>query len=335
MKRSICLRAAVCILLLCFLSAPAAVRCLSAAPLPSRYGDKGPQVSLLQAELARRGYYPGDADGVFGDLTLKAVELYQRARQLRVDGRAGEATLTALFAWTASGDLRGMPDAGALQKESDAGIRQGMPAPSGPGTCGSHVKRLQAALRARGFYPGEPDGAYDEATARAVAAFQTGCGLKADGRADWDTIRVLFGKGPPEAGATQALDWYAGGSEAIPWGAVFQVKDVRTGTVFTCRRMEGHSHMDVETLTPYDTFAMQGVYGGKWSWDRRPVLLKYQDAVYAASMNGMPHGYISIRGNAMAGHFCIHFLGSRVQRSHLVNAAHMACVIEASRASWQ
>ena len=331
----ICLRAAACIMLMCILSAPSAVLARPAAPLSSQYGDRGPKVSLLQAELSRRGYYPWDVDGIYGDLTLKAVERYQRARRLLADGWAGEATLTALFAWTASGTPGSTPDASTLQGESDAFGLRGMPVQSGPGACGSHVKQLQEALLARGFYTGEPDGAYDEATMKAVAAFQVDSKLKADGRADTDTVRVLFGKSPVKVGGTQVLDWYAGGSEAIPWGAIFQVKDVRSGTVFTCRRMEGHSHMDVEPLTPHDTFAMQGVYGGKWSWDRRPVLVKYQDAVYAASMNGMPHGYISIRDNAMPGHFCIHFLGSRVQRSHLVNAAHMACVIEASHAVWQ
>lgn len=146
---------------------------------------------------------------------------------------------------------------------------------------------------------------------------------------------MIFGKATAKASETQTFDWYAGGSEVIPWGAVFQVKDVRSGAIFTCRRMEGHSHVDVEPLTSYDTVAMLGAYQGEWSWDRRPVLPKYQGAVYASSMNGMPHGYISIRDTAMPGHFCIHFLGSRVQRSHLVSAAHMACVIEASHAAWQ
>ncbi len=236
----------------------------------------------------------------------------------------------AVLSQAAAGDA----DIQTPQQAGDIGGWQSLPAPSGPGASGSRVKRLQEALRDRGYYLSEPDGAYDGNTRRAVIAFQADNGLKADGRASRDTVLVLFGKGPAKAGKTRMLDWYAGGSEAIPWGAVFEVKDVRTGAVFTCRRMEGHSHMDVEPLTPWDTVAMLGAYGGEWSWDRRPVLLRYRGYVYAASMNGMPHGYISIRDNAMPGHFCIHFLGSRVQRSHLVSATHMACVIEASRAEW-
>ena len=330
MKRTLCLRAVACLLLLCLLFAPEPAFARSEVPMATRYGDTGLHVSLLQAELARRGYYRGDADGVYGDLTLKAVERYQKARQLPVDGQAGEKTLLALFARTVAGNT----DIEALRNDKKIAGWRAMPAPSGPGTVGSHVKRLQEALRDRGYYLSDPNGAYDEDTLRAVAAFQADSGLKADGRAGSDTIRVIFGKGPAKAGETQTLDWYAGGSEVIPWGAVFQVKDVRSGVIFTCRRMEGHSHMDVEPLTPHDTFAMLGAYQGEWSWDRRPVLIKYKGAVYAASMNGMPHGYISIRDNAMPGHFCIHFLGSRVQRSHLVSATHMECVIEASHAEW-
>jgi peptidoglycan hydrolase-like protein with peptidoglycan-binding domain len=334
MKRIVCMRAAACLLLLCLFFAPVFVLARTAVPLPTGYGDTGLHVRLLQTELARRGYYRGDADGVYGDLTLKAVERYQRARHLPVDGQAGEKTLLALFAWTAAGSTLDSLDIGAPQTNGDAGGWQELPAPSGPGASGSHVKRLQEALRDRGYYLSEPDGAYDVDTLRAVADFQQDSGLKADGRAESDTIRVLFGKGPAKAGETQTLDWYAGGSDVIPWGAVFQVKDVRSGAIFTCRRMEGSSHMDVEPLTSCDTVAMLGAYHGEWRWDRRPVLLKYQGVVYAASMNGMPHGYISIRDNAMPGHFCIHFLGSRVQRSHLVSATHMECVIEASHAVW-
>ena len=37
----------------------------------------------------RRGYYLGDVNGVYGDMTVKAVERYQRAGNLQVDCRTG------------------------------------------------------------------------------------------------------------------------------------------------------------------------------------------------------------------------------------------------------
>ena len=322
----------VCACLLSF--AHPALGGLRAVPGPCGMGDSGLDVRLLQEELYRRGYYTAGIDGVYGDLTVKAVERYQRDRKLPVDGRAGETTLLALFNWALSGG--GEFSAFAPRQADVSGVSSltSLPAPSGLGAYGSNVKRLQEALSLLGYYNGDTNGSFGESTSVAVAAFQADSGLKADGRADGDTIRVLFGKRPQKPGATERPDWYGGGSMLIPWGAVFQVKDVRTGEVFTCRRLEGYNHMDVEPLTPYDTFTMMDVYGGEWSWDRRPALVSYGGHVYAASMNGMPHGFISIKTNGMRGHFCIHFFGSRTHGSQLVSVTHLACVLEASRAEW-
>ncbi len=331
--------ASLCALLLClcFLAGAAPARAdgvLTAVPLPTAFGDSGLQVRLLQAELARRGYGPLEADGVYGEWTVKAVERFQRSRGLKVDGRAGETTLLALFARAVIGSPAGDADDAGRQEGGDGGNLTGMPAPSGPGGCGSHVKRLQEALRGRGYFRREADGAFGEETRQAVAAFQADKGIRADGRADEDTLRALYAKTAEQAGATEMPAWFGGGSGIIPWGAVFQVKDVKTGKVFTCRRMEGFNHIDAEPLTPYDTFVMQAAYGGEWSWDRRPVLLSYDGRVLAASMNGMPHGYSSIRTNAMRGHFCIHLFGSRNHGTQRVSATHQDCVLEASRAAW-
>jgi len=59
-------------------------------------GDRGPAVERLQVRLRREGYSPGRIDGVFGPQTERAVQAFQRANDLRVDGVAGRETLTAL-----------------------------------------------------------------------------------------------------------------------------------------------------------------------------------------------------------------------------------------------
>jgi hypothetical protein len=90
------------------------------------------------------------------------------------------------------------------------------------------------------------------------------------------------------------------------------VKDAETATVLACpRREEGLAHIDAEPLTPEDTQTMLGAYHGKWSWGRRPVPLNYEGRVFAAFMNGMPHGFSSIKDNGMPGHFCVHLFFSR------------------------
>ncbi len=35
---------------------------------------------------------------------------------------------------------------------------------------------------------------------------------------------------------------------------------------------------------------MKEIYGGKWSWKRRAIIVIHQDQWIAASMHGMPHG---------------------------------------------
>ncbi|MFF0189690.1 peptidoglycan-binding protein [Streptomyces sp. NPDC005244] len=60
------------------------------------YGDSGPQVAEMQCLLRRAGISPGGIDGMFGPLTMGAVERFQRQAHLDVDGIAGPHTWKAL-----------------------------------------------------------------------------------------------------------------------------------------------------------------------------------------------------------------------------------------------
>lgn len=60
------------------------------------YGDSGPQVAEVQCLLRRAGISPGGIDGMFGPLTMGAVERFQRQAHLDVDGIAGPHTWKAL-----------------------------------------------------------------------------------------------------------------------------------------------------------------------------------------------------------------------------------------------
>jgi hypothetical protein len=131
------------------------------------------------------------------------------------------------------------------------------------------------------------------------------------------------------------LDWFADDvSSLIPKKAVVTIKDVRTGKTFKGKRWSGVNHMDTEPLTAEDTAIMKSIYGGSWSWNRRPILILYKNHVYAASMNGMPHGTTTISNNNFDGHFCIHFKNSRTHGTNKVDAAHQKAVAIAAKASW-
>ena len=63
-------------------------------------GDRGMAVSLLQRLLIIYGYEqflkPGDADGIFGEGTSKAVKAFQGDHYLIKDGQVGALTWKAM-----------------------------------------------------------------------------------------------------------------------------------------------------------------------------------------------------------------------------------------------
>lgn len=65
-------------------------------------GDRGTDVKALQFLLKARTFSAGDVDGVFGPDTKKAVEKFQRAKGLTVDGIVGPNTWTILHVTTSS-----------------------------------------------------------------------------------------------------------------------------------------------------------------------------------------------------------------------------------------
>ena len=66
-----------------------------------RFGDRGDSVVELQNILASLGYPVGPIDGVFGSMTLRAVQAFQRDNGLVADGIVGPITWKALLAGNA------------------------------------------------------------------------------------------------------------------------------------------------------------------------------------------------------------------------------------------
>lgn len=60
-------------------------------------GSRGSDVRRLQQTLAREGFNPGGADGIFGANTKAAVQRFQRANGLTADGIVGNNTGRELF----------------------------------------------------------------------------------------------------------------------------------------------------------------------------------------------------------------------------------------------
>lgn len=98
----------------------------------------------------------------------------------------------------------------------------------------------------------------------------------------------------------------------FPKFAKAKIIDFETGMSFMVQRRAGSRHADVQPLTAEDSAVMKQVYGGKWTWKRRAIIVEVNGYRVAASMNGMPHGAGAIAGNDFDGHFCVHFLDSEV-----------------------
>ncbi|MGR3763961.1 hypothetical protein [Rossellomorea sp. NS-SX7] len=117
-------------------------------------------------------------------------------------------------------------------------------------------------------------------------------------------------------------------NEMIPNKSFFTIIDVETGLSFNVQRRAGSKHADVQPLTREDTKIMKRIYGGEWSWDRRAILVQYNDSLIPASMNGMPHGAGALQ-NGFPGHFCVHFYGSTTHKTPTPDLAHKLMILKA------
>jgi hypothetical protein len=114
--------------------------------------------------------------------------------------------------------------------------------------------------------------------------------------------------------------------QLFPRYAYATVIDAESGRRFKVQRRAGSRHADVQPLTADDTAVMKEIFGGKWTWRRRAIIVEVNGRRIAASMNGKPHGAGAIPGNNFRGHFCIHFRGSKTHGSRQEDLAHQIMV---------
>ena len=284
-----------------------------------RKGATGSAVKNLQTKLKKLGFYNASIDGDYGDTTVAAVKAFQKKYNLTADGVAGSETLKKLDNAYKNAD----------SDKDDDSLRKG--------ATGTAVKTLQTNLKKLGFYTAYVDGSFGSTTESAVKAFQKKYGLTADGVAGSATLKKIESAVASASSGkitTERLDWFNGGKYVIPNGAVFQIKDVSTGLIFSARRQSGGNHMDAEPLTAEDTAILKKINGGSFSWRRRAVLVKYNGHVYAASIYSEPHGTNTILDNNFDGQFCLHFYGSKTHGTDRVDADHQKCVEQAMKATW-
>ena len=303
-----------------------------------KQGSSGSEVKKVQQRLKELGYYSSVCDGDYGAKTVTAVKAFQKKNGLTQTGICDAATLKKLNAdnaVNANGNANNDPDVLNTNQTLQSGDN------------GAQVKLLQKRLKELGYYTTAIDNDYGYQTAAAVSAFQRANGLTVNGTANSTTLKKLMSSSAiskaeadkkEEASKTyktEKLDWFNGGRAKLPKGVTIQIKDVKTGLVFKGRVLYGTNHLDVEPLTKADTATLLKINGGvSFKDDRRAMLVKYNDHVYAASIYSVPHGEQTITTNNFDGQFCLHFYGSKTHGTDKVDSDHQSCVAQAMKATW-
>ena len=125
-------------------------------------------------------------------------------------------------------------------------------------------------------------------------------------------------------------DWFDFMNENFEKYKTVRVIDINSETEYYVQRFGGYNHADVQTIDKENTAIFKKIYGGEWSWVRRPVIVEINGMFFAGSTNGMPHGF-SILDNGEGGHTCIHFLNSKTHGTKRVDEQHQECVDIASK----
>ncbi len=222
------------------------------------------------------------------------------------------------------------------------------------GSKGEEVKELQSKLKQKGYFTGEVTGYYGSKTEDAVKRFQSKSKLTSDGVVGAGTMKALFGTTVTSSKKVELLDWWSGASKVFKIGMTAKVTDVKTGKTFNIVRTYGGNHADCEAKTSADAQKIKQIWGGSWSWVRRPVIVEVSGRRIAASIAAMPHAgvdkspankYISsrsggygrganldkIKNNGMSGVIDVHFLNSRTHGTNKVDSKHQAAVKTAAK----
>lgn len=286
-------------------------------------GCTGDDVKSVQQRLKDLGYLTDKVDGKYGANTVAAMRAFQLRNGLTGSGNGDTATYTILYSVNAITAEGKQVDSTTPMVYTNLKV----------GATGDAVLRLQQAL-SNLRYTVTINGTYDETTRAAVLAFQKRNGLAPDGIAGVNTQTKLytgdcvtgdtalpdenqnggtgnngasFGNGPAKSQIKLQM-WYTEIKPTIKSGQTVLVYEPRSGSSFRLRFYSLGRHADSEPLTAQDTAIMKAAWGGKFSWDEKPVYVLLPSGTWVlASMHCMPHLSGSIKDNDFDGHLCVHF----------------------------
>jgi len=185
-----------------------------------RRGDENGEVLVLQQYLMSLGYLSAQPDGQFGSATERAVKLFQEANGLTADGVAGRGTLSILYGDNAVhySDYFG---AGAQQGGQPVVTVTPTPKPNTDIVIqweseGDDVRQYQARLVELGYLQSRyVTGKFNQPTVDATKAFQTMNGLKVDGAAGPQSLKLIYSGDALDASGARVGDQISGASDAV------------------------------------------------------------------------------------------------------------------------
>ncbi|ESA36110.1 spore cortex-lytic protein [Leptolyngbya sp. Heron Island J] len=177
-------------------------------------GSTGDAVKSLQAMLALMGYYSGEVDGAYEQMTLEAVRQFQTDAGLMADGVVGPLTWQRLLPTPTTLTQAQEPQTSSSSEQpnstpaldsdvsssssSEPAADDAIAATAGNlpilklDDSGADVSRLQTRLADLNLYTGPVDGVFGEQTQQAVEQFQSQSGLSVDGIVGPATWLALF-----------------------------------------------------------------------------------------------------------------------------------------------
>lgn len=141
----------------------------------------------IERSLYSLGYHDDNFDALLDDVTRKALRSFQAANDLNPTGQPDSATLALLDSGMGITCHQYLVELRAEYTEIP--ILQS-------GSAGEAVGRLQQKLKALGYFSGECDSVFGEATLAAVKRFQMANGLSETGSADRST-QLRLNEGTP------------------------------------------------------------------------------------------------------------------------------------------
>jgi peptidoglycan hydrolase-like protein with peptidoglycan-binding domain len=280
---------------------------VEAASLSSvlKNGDKGDTVFQLQLTLYQLGFLTIMPSGTFDAQTTAAVREFQAAEGLAVDGAVGNQTWTRLQA-----------------------IFSSSPKQYHTVQAGDTLWSLSRKYKVTVYMITQANNIMDTDVLKigqkliipVPKSITTTPALTSAQKTDAQKARDIVDSLTPELLKWSEVD------RLFPVKTVVRIIDVKTGRSFRVRRLYGHNHADVEPLTAEDTAILKELYNGKWSWERRPVVVEIAGRRIAGSINGYPHGGTTINDNGFPGHICVHFLDSRTHETNQVCPEHQAAI---------